>query len=823
MKKYFFLLLSLLVFTASAQTVVVPHNVYFADQHLEIKESGRKEIQRMVDALHKHPSYFKLKVDLADMYFPIIERIFKEEGVPEDFKFLALQESGLASDAVSTSNAVGYWQFKKEAASDFSLRVDQQVDERKHIISSTRGAAKYLKRSNNYYQNWTNTLLTYNLGYTGAKSYTRSSDIGSRKMDITDKTHPYVLTFLAHKIAYENFVGKNNMPPVVLKELKAKPGQSLSEIALATQTDPAELERYNKWLAGSTVPADKPYVVILPVANKTQEVVVASAEQQSPAPTTLSSETPGMPKAEFTNKNNLRAVIARKGDNKDKLALAAGISTRKLLKYNDLHSFDPIIEGEVYYIEKKRTKAHVEYYTVEKDETLQQIAQKFGVRESSIRYKNRLAKNQVLLEGRLLWMQNRRPSNIPVEYRKVSTTGAAVASEKYVAPKKKSFFEKVGDFLGFNHHTTDIAEVETDSVLEAENTDNEVDENLTAINEDETEESATDEGAEEETPAPATASTPAVPTKAVNTSSASTTTPSAVEQENDEEETHVITLPATTNPNLYPGKKDSATTTAGTTTAKQAETPAATKPKTEPAVTKPASTATVKPATASTPAKPAQTADTKQPATEKTVAATKAVQPEKPAPVTTTHTVAKGETLFGISRKYNITVDELKQWNKLGDAPLALGQSLYVSAPAANATKPAATATTKPAAAKVTTHTIVTGETLFAIAQRYNISIDDLKAWNKLPASGAINVGDELRLTAPATATTTPVTTAKNEAPVTTTNATITHTVAEGESMYQISRKYNVTIKDIMEWNKKPDFNVSQGEKLMIKPKAASN
>ena len=82
------------------------------------------------------------------LYFPIIENIFKEEGVPDDFKYLSLQESGLISDAVSTSNAVGFWQFKDFTAREVGLRVDKQIDERKNIVSSTRGAAVYLKRNN---------------------------------------------------------------------------------------------------------------------------------------------------------------------------------------------------------------------------------------------------------------------------------------------------------------------------------------------------------------------------------------------------------------------------------------------------------------------------------------------------------------------------------------------------------------------------------------------------------------------------------------------------------------------------------------------------
>ena len=78
----------------------------------------------------------------------MIERVLKEENVPDDFKYLCIQESGLISDAVSSAKAVGFWQFKDFTAREVGLRVDNRIDERKNIVSATRGAAKYLKRNN---------------------------------------------------------------------------------------------------------------------------------------------------------------------------------------------------------------------------------------------------------------------------------------------------------------------------------------------------------------------------------------------------------------------------------------------------------------------------------------------------------------------------------------------------------------------------------------------------------------------------------------------------------------------------------------------------
>jgi membrane-bound lytic murein transglycosylase D len=95
-----------------AQSIEVPHKLRFADMTLTIRDDARREIQKDVDALTKYPKSFNIKVERARTFFPVIEKIFAEENVPDDFKYLVIQESALISDAVSVSNAVGYWQFK---------------------------------------------------------------------------------------------------------------------------------------------------------------------------------------------------------------------------------------------------------------------------------------------------------------------------------------------------------------------------------------------------------------------------------------------------------------------------------------------------------------------------------------------------------------------------------------------------------------------------------------------------------------------------------------------------------------------------------------
>src|SRR5687767_11770167 len=142
------------VFPLAAQSPQVPHKMEFAGITLTIRDDARREIQKDVDALTQSPKHYAIKAERAKTYFPIIEKVFREEQLTDDCKYLALQESALIADAVSTSNAVGFWQFKDFTAIEMGLRVDREIDERLNIVASSRAAARYIKKNNTFFNNW---------------------------------------------------------------------------------------------------------------------------------------------------------------------------------------------------------------------------------------------------------------------------------------------------------------------------------------------------------------------------------------------------------------------------------------------------------------------------------------------------------------------------------------------------------------------------------------------------------------------------------------------------------------------------------------------
>lgn len=438
-----FLTLSLQTCLCFSQSNEVPDEMYFLDMKIYIKHGAKGEIANSVAALRKNKTYYQAKLDRVDAYFPIIEKILEEQKVPEDFKFLAIQESALVSDAVSSSNAVGFWQFKREAATEHNMRVDNVVDERKNITSSTRAAADYLKKSNAIFDNWIYSLMSYNVGRGGTQRTVNTKYYGAREMQIDGGTHWYILKTIAHKLAFAEEEGKNPAPPLFLFEYFNGQGKTLTEIANELSVQEDNLKLYNKWLANvnDVVPSDRTYAVIVPASYMEKDAIAAKlgdtrpisvqAEVSVPLKRDLKPlPEPKRPNARaeemypgdipvFALHNGLEAIQAKDGDDINKLAIQGSVSKSKFLKYNDLRVFDEIVPNEYYYIEAKRNKASVPFHVVKQGENLRDISQLYGISISAIQRKNRMSKTEPLQVGRELWLRNKRPTDVPVKIVKI--------------------------------------------------------------------------------------------------------------------------------------------------------------------------------------------------------------------------------------------------------------------------------------------------------------------------------------------------------------------------------------------------------------------
>ena len=136
-------------------------------------------------------------------WFPVIDTILERYGIPADFKYLAVIESGL-SNVVSPAGAVGFWQFLKGTAKEYGLEVDKEVDERYHVEKETEAACKYLLKSYKKYGSWALVAASYNAGTNGIDRLMKKQKANSfYDLLVSDETNRYLYRILAVKLIME--------------------------------------------------------------------------------------------------------------------------------------------------------------------------------------------------------------------------------------------------------------------------------------------------------------------------------------------------------------------------------------------------------------------------------------------------------------------------------------------------------------------------------------------------------------------------------------------------------------------------------------------
>jgi membrane-bound lytic murein transglycosylase D len=412
--RIFFALFFATAYTVAAQTPQVPHKMQFAGITLTIRDDARREIQKDVNALTQSPRHHNIKVERAKTYFPIIEKVFEEERVPDDFKYLVLQESALIADAVSTSNAVGFWQFKDFTAVEMGLRVDKVVDERLNIVSSTRAAARYIKKNNFYFNNWVYALQAYQMGAGGVMKSVRETQAGLKHLEITSHTYWYVKKFLAHKIAFEQDVKGAGRIQVLTYQTKSK--KHLSEIAKEVDVNEDQLKEYNKWAKNGTIPDDRMYAVMIPLVGEAGSIKIPD---EAVATTVAQSTTAAAPRAAGASQkvsapiekiNGIAVVKAKAGEKPAELASRAGADLSDFLKWNDISISDRIETDQYYLLGKKRARGIESYHKVAHDDNLWKISQRYGLQLKKLKKYNRISSDRELTPGLVLWLNARKPA-----------------------------------------------------------------------------------------------------------------------------------------------------------------------------------------------------------------------------------------------------------------------------------------------------------------------------------------------------------------------------------------------------------------------------
>lgn len=345
----------------------VPDTMMVGTVKITIHESAKPIFEREYRMLGANKRYVQTMLEKMKMFFPVIEPVLNEGCIPNEFKYLCVQESSLNGNAVSTSNAVGYWQFKYETALDNGLKVNNQIDERRHIIEATKGAVNYFSRNNYVLNNWVSTLLSYRVGLGAVKKMSIFSDWnGKNEIQVDSSTDWYVLRFLAYKNFWEEQFANNASgvnPPSLLTYSNFQ-GKNLLEVSDELKISYDDLKRHNPWILKDYIPNDKSYTLYhpsnlnyfmdgeipnnfevrsIPIDDPQTFILTASIDS-----TQLYTGKSAKKKSKdiLSKEVEIKTHIIEKGDNLTSIAQKYGMSLSSLLELNNLSATSLLSIGQ---------------------------------------------------------------------------------------------------------------------------------------------------------------------------------------------------------------------------------------------------------------------------------------------------------------------------------------------------------------------------------------------------------------------------------------------------------------------------------------------
>ena len=414
------------LFTFGQMTYPIPQvgsETSFAGITLRLSPRVQQMVNTEINNLLRPNVYLNQQLERMQLYFPVIESVFQKEDLPTDFKYIAVLESNLMANAVSESKAEGYWQFKEGTAKELGLVINSYVDERRHIGLSSQAAAAYLKRSQLVYRNWVSSLLSYFYGLAGVTKVIPSSWSGAKEIELTETTDRYLVKAIAYKEAFEHRLDRipDSMFSLVTLETN---GRSLDEIAQQLLLDPSQLGEYNQWLISPSIPTDKNYLVYIRASIQdaarirlqgNERLAKGNAAGTFPQLKRMTPTNIGPDEPIFYEINGKKGILASPGDEVAQLAAKGKVSIKAFLSYNDLTDRDMVKAGNIYYLQKKKGKGPIAFHTVLENQTLWDISQIYGVQLKKLMVFNRLDNARYVQKGRVLYLQGKRPKKKPIE------------------------------------------------------------------------------------------------------------------------------------------------------------------------------------------------------------------------------------------------------------------------------------------------------------------------------------------------------------------------------------------------------------------------
>ena len=259
-------------------SATIPPDLNFAGEPVPLNDfTLRENMDRELNSNMYFQSNSILIFKRTSRWFPVIEPILKKYGIPDDFKYVPLIESGL-TNAVSPKGATGFWQIMDIATQQFGLELNDEVDERYSVERSTEASCNYFKQSFEKFHNWTLVLASFNYGIDGLqKLIDKQKAKGYYDLLLNEETTRYIFRLLAlkelisHPKNYGYMVKKNDLYPPI-HTYKITVDSTITDLvgfAGRYKLSYKMLKYFNPWLRKDELlnPEKKKYEIILPKAN----------------------------------------------------------------------------------------------------------------------------------------------------------------------------------------------------------------------------------------------------------------------------------------------------------------------------------------------------------------------------------------------------------------------------------------------------------------------------------------------------------------------------------------------------------------------------
>ena len=256
----------------------IPSSVTFCGMPIDLTRYNMREgFDRELSSFTYFHSTTMLLFKRANRYFPVIEPILKANGIPDDFKYLAVIESHLDARVTSPARAVGMWQLMEATGKQYGLTISSTVDERCNVEKSTEVACRYLKDAYDKYGNWATVAASYNAGMARISGeLTKQGVDNAFDLWLVEETSRYVYRIMAIKQIMENpykygfvFRAEDLYKPIATEGVEVSGDiPDLAAFAREKNTTYADLRRFNPWLRDKSLQTSgKTYTLQIPKEN----------------------------------------------------------------------------------------------------------------------------------------------------------------------------------------------------------------------------------------------------------------------------------------------------------------------------------------------------------------------------------------------------------------------------------------------------------------------------------------------------------------------------------------------------------------------------